>query len=90
MGVFTIYDWGNGAAAEAAMRVLDHYGHVYIDRTRNRAFGLDKIQVRRCDQGWELVNKTNQPRSVCVVFDDGSTQQVQITDKTLISFGDKR
>ncbi len=24
MGVFTIYDWGNGAAAEAVMRVLDH------------------------------------------------------------------
>ncbi|HRZ72525.1 MAG TPA: hypothetical protein P5143_09700 [Candidatus Aminicenantes bacterium] len=24
MGVFTIYDWGNGAAAEAAMRILDH------------------------------------------------------------------
>lgn len=26
MGVFTIYDWGNGAAAEAAMRIFDHYG----------------------------------------------------------------
>jgi len=26
MGVFTIYDWGNGAAAEAVMRILDHYG----------------------------------------------------------------
>ena len=24
MGVFTIYDWGNGAAAEAAMRMTDH------------------------------------------------------------------
>jgi hypothetical protein len=24
MGVFTIYDWGNGAAAEAAMRIRDH------------------------------------------------------------------
>ncbi len=24
MGVFTIYDWGNGAAAEAVLRVLDH------------------------------------------------------------------
>lgn len=90
MGVFTIYDWGNGAAAEAAMRVLDHYGHVYIDRTRDRAFGLDRIQVRRCDQGWELTNETGQPRSVRVVFDDGSKQQVLITDKTLISSGDKR
>ena len=26
MGVFTIYDWGNGAAAEATMRIRDHYG----------------------------------------------------------------
>ena len=26
IGVFTIYDWGNGAAAEAYNRVVDHYG----------------------------------------------------------------
>jgi hypothetical protein len=25
MGVFTIYDWGNGAAAEAVQRILDHH-----------------------------------------------------------------
>jgi hypothetical protein len=30
MGVFTIYDWGNGAAAEAAMRILDHYGPLEV------------------------------------------------------------
>jgi hypothetical protein len=30
MGVFTIYDWGNGAAAEAAMRILDHYGPLVV------------------------------------------------------------
>jgi hypothetical protein len=30
MGVFTIYDWGNGAAAEAAMRILDHYPKVAL------------------------------------------------------------
>jgi hypothetical protein len=30
MGVFTIYDWGNGAAAEAAMRVLDHHGPLEV------------------------------------------------------------
>jgi hypothetical protein len=33
MGVFTIYDWGNGAAAEAAMRILDHYGALVITET---------------------------------------------------------
>lgn len=26
MGEFTIYDWGNGAAAEAYSRILDHWG----------------------------------------------------------------
>jgi hypothetical protein len=51
MGVFTIYDSGNGAAAEAAMRILDHYGHVYVDRTRGQAFGIHKVQVRRSGSG---------------------------------------
>lgn len=32
MGVFTIYDWGNGAAAEAAMRILDHFGPAVLDQ----------------------------------------------------------
>ncbi len=29
MGVFTIYDWGNGAAAEAAMRIMDHHPELF-------------------------------------------------------------
>ncbi|MNS90150.1 hypothetical protein D3C72_1241860 [compost metagenome] len=33
IGEFTIYDWGNGAAAEAYNRILDHYG---IDFLRGR------------------------------------------------------
>jgi hypothetical protein len=85
MGVFTIYDWGNGAAAEAAMRILDHYGHVYIDRTRGQAFGIDKVQVRHCDQGWELINETGRLRSIRVVFDDGSSEDVQVKDKALVA-----
>ncbi len=34
MGVFTIYDWGNGAAAEAFNRMLDHFGKDFLLRTR--------------------------------------------------------
>ncbi len=34
MGVFTIYDWGNGAAAEAYLRLLDHYGEDFVKRAR--------------------------------------------------------
>jgi rhamnogalacturonyl hydrolase YesR len=30
MGVFTIYDWGNGAAAEAYNRLVDHYGIEFV------------------------------------------------------------
>ena len=34
MGVFTIYDWGNGAAAEAYNRLLDHFGPKLIHRAK--------------------------------------------------------
>lgn len=34
MGVFTIYDWGNGAAAEAYNRMLDHLGKELLSRSR--------------------------------------------------------
>jgi hypothetical protein len=40
MGVFTIYDWGNGAAAEAAMRILDHYGRDVVERVSAGADAL--------------------------------------------------
>jgi hypothetical protein len=30
IGEFTIYDWGNGAAAEAYNRIVDHYGKAFI------------------------------------------------------------
>ncbi len=31
IGEFTIYDWGNGAAAEAYNRILDHYGEAFVN-----------------------------------------------------------
>ncbi|HLE71539.1 MAG TPA: hypothetical protein VJH87_17800 [Vicinamibacteria bacterium] len=34
MGVFTIYDWGNGAAAEAYNRMIDHFGPELVHRNR--------------------------------------------------------
>jgi hypothetical protein len=34
MGVFTIYDWGNGAASEAYLRLLDHFGEDVVLRAR--------------------------------------------------------
>lgn len=34
LGVFTIYDWGNGAAAEAYNRMVNHYGIDFINRKK--------------------------------------------------------
>lgn len=34
MGVFTIYDWSNGAAAEAYNRLIDRYGLAFVTRQR--------------------------------------------------------
>jgi hypothetical protein len=62
MGEFTIYDWGNGAAAEAANRILDRYGHVYLDRRRNQAFNVDTVRVRPVGRDWEIVNLDDTPR----------------------------
>lgn len=32
IGEFTIYDWGNGAASEAYLRILSHYGEKIFDK----------------------------------------------------------
>lgn len=77
MGVFTIYDWGNGAAAEAAVRVLDRYGHVYVDRDRGRAFGMDQVRVRPVPRGWEIVNEAAQPRTLRVVYEGAGGREVR-------------
>jgi hypothetical protein len=34
MGVFTIYDWGNGAASEAYNRMIDHFGPELVHRVQ--------------------------------------------------------
>jgi hypothetical protein len=84
MGVFTIYDWGNGAAAEAAMRIRDHYGDVYIDRDRGVGFGLDNVVVSRSDRGWLVTNETAGDRLLRVVFEDGTVRELQISDEAII------
>jgi len=84
MGVFTIYDWGNGAASEATMRILDHYGHVYIDRKNNQSFGIDKVEVNHTENGWELINETGETRNLRIVFEDGSVKEIDIKDKVML------
>src|SRR5690606_14692363 len=69
IGPFTIYDWGNGAAAEARNRIRDHYGDVYIDLKRGAAFGIDSVRVEKDQNGWTLHDRADSPREIRIVFD---------------------
>ncbi len=82
IGSFTIYDWGNGAAAEARNRIYDHFGDVYVDRMRNHAFGIDSIAVETTENGFALHNLSKAPRNIKIVFDDGSAM-IQLLDRQL-------
>jgi len=85
MGTFTIYDWGNGAAAEAWNRIRDHYGDVYIDRTRGRAFGIDSVQVQVVKGGYLLEDRAASPRTVRVVFEDGTAREVPLAGEAFVA-----
>lgn len=80
IGPFTIYDWGNGAASETRSRIRDHYGDVYIDVERGRAFGIDSLKVEKQDGGWQITDMAESPapRSIRVVFSDGTTREVNL------------
>ncbi|MBN1916267.1 MAG: hypothetical protein JW889_00030 [Verrucomicrobia bacterium] len=85
IGDFTIYDWGNGAAAEARSRIRDHYGDVYVDRPRGLAFGIDSIAVEKEEAGWTLTDLACSPREVRIVFDDGSSQTLYLDGTAVVS-----
>jgi hypothetical protein len=87
MGDFTIFTWGNGAAAEARNRIRDHYGDVYIDRKRNRAFGIDGVAVEMSDKGAVLKKSAGAPRKVRIVFEDGSRIDLVLDDTAALTFG---
>jgi hypothetical protein len=72
IGEFTIYDWGNGAAAEARNRIRDRFGDVYVDRPRGLAFGIDSVDVTRIGDRFELRNQSAGAREAAVVFDNGA------------------
>jgi len=73
MGSFTIYDWGNGAAAEARNRIYDHYGDVYIDRKRGHGFGTGSISVEKVAEGFQITDLADTTREIKIVFEDGTS-----------------
>ncbi|MCA8943001.1 MAG: hypothetical protein KDB80_10615, partial [Planctomycetes bacterium] len=85
IGFFSIFDWGCGAASEAFARIVDHWGHVYIDAARGLGFGIDSIDVVSIGGGqWQLTDLAGTPRTIRVVFDDGSAQTVALNGSAVV------
>jgi hypothetical protein len=82
VGEFTIFTWGNGAAAEARNRIRDHYGDVFIDRIRGKGFGIDSVTVEKVESGFVLKDFAHTPRDVRVVYEDGSSKTVKLSGET--------
>ncbi len=78
IGTFTIYDWGNGAASEARNRSYDHYGDVFVDRQRGRAFGIDSIDVNKTDDGFVLTDRAGVSRQIKLMFQDGTSRKMKL------------
>lgn len=85
IGPFTIFSWGNGLASQARIMTRAHFGDVYIDRTRGHAFGIDAVTAAPVEGGYELRDLAEQPREVCVVFEDGSDQRIQLNGTAIIN-----
>lgn len=80
IGEFTIYTWGNGAAAEARNRIRDHYGDVYIDRKRGHAFGIDSVRIEPRDGGFRVTDLAGAARDIRIVYENGSNQIVKLSN----------
>ncbi|MCC6427564.1 MAG: hypothetical protein IT435_12170 [Phycisphaerales bacterium] len=80
IGPFTIFTWGNGAALEAAAKVRDKYGDVYIDLDRRQAFGIDGCTAQSKD-GAVVIEDRYARSDLLVVMSDGRRQSVAIKDR---------
>lgn len=80
IGNFTIYDWGNGAAAEAFNRIRDHFGDIFIDRTRGRAFAINGVVVANTQEGesYTVTNATATPRDLRIVDDRSQSHTLHL------------
>ena len=78
IGSFTIYDWGNGSAAEARNRVYDHYGDVYVDRVRRQSFAIDTLIATFKGDALTITDQSKKPRTIKVVFEDGSSKLLRL------------
>ncbi len=84
IGPFTIFSWGNGAAAEARNRIRDHWGDVYVDRKRGGAFGIDSINAKLRDSELVLEDRAYTPRTIRIVFEDDTSRTINLSGTTIV------
>lgn len=78
VGEFTIYDWGNGAAAEAFNRIRDHFGDLYIDQARGQIFAINGLGVTQEGGQSRLTNLAPTARELRVVETQGAARLLHI------------
>ena len=80
VGRFSIYDWGSGTAAAAFARIREHYGDVYVDAARGRAFAVNGLAVST-DAGqsaYTIQNPGSTDRNVRLVRSTGEAHEFNI------------
>lgn len=77
IGSFTIFTWGNGAAVEAACKIHDLFGQVYVDTERRQAFAIDGCSVLVTDENVEITDHFSR-EALLVRFATGRSRMVNI------------
>lgn len=85
IGPFTIFTWGNGAALEAASKVRDGYGDIYLDADRRQAFGVDGCTVRFEADTLRIQDRYRR-KTLTLVTAKGQRQEIALQDgKAVVS-----
>jgi hypothetical protein len=79
IGPFTIFTWGNGAALEAAAKIHDLFGDVYVDMERTHAFGIDGCSARM-ERGSIIIDDRYKRPELTVMKSDGTREKVPLQD----------
>ncbi len=77
IGPFTIYTWGNGAALATAATIHATYGDVYIDTSRELAFGIDGCTARVEGENVRISDRYER-ESLRVVYANGRDGDIRI------------
>lgn len=78
IGPFTIFTWGNGAALEAAAKIRDGYGDVYLDTRRKQVFGLDGCSAHIEGETVHIRDHYNRDTLVLIAFDGRRRLGIQV------------